>query len=83
MILRDPFSFLAFSFLVCRQARQCSDIPRCSPHITVGLFHFEWEQKTLIHYIVEGLGYSHFLGKEVKNLEFLLRLHSSEGNQPV
>lgn len=46
--LRNLFSFLTFSLLVCGQARQCSDITRCSPHNTVGLFHFEWEQKTLI-----------------------------------
>lgn len=61
--MRDLFSFRTFSLLVCGQAIQCSDIPCCSPRNTVGLFHFEREQKTLIYSIVEGLRCSHFLGE--------------------
>lgn len=71
MILWDPFSFLAFSFLIGGWARWCSDTPHISPQITVGPPALQWEQKT-IYYIVEGLWCSHFLGKEAKHLQFLV-----------
>lgn len=45
--LARSLSFLACSFLICGQARLCSDTPHHSSQVTVGLLHFQVGEEDL------------------------------------